>query len=117
VDDNDAIRKVLRLLLEANGFEVCGEAAEGIQAVAKAKELKPDLILLDRSTPKLDGVGAASVLRNEMPNAAIILLTLYLEPADSFAIDELGVDMVLAKADGIRSLVQHINELFESRSK
>jgi CheY-like chemotaxis protein len=53
VDDNDAVRKVLRLLLEANGFDVCGEAADGSQAVAKAKELKPDLILLDRSMPQV----------------------------------------------------------------
>jgi two-component system, NarL family, response regulator LiaR len=115
-DDHNVIRKVLRDQLEEKGFDVCGEAADGIEAVAKTKELKPDLILLDRSMPKMDGVAVASVLKVEMPEVRIILLTLHVEAADSFAIDELGVDKVLAKTDGIENLVHHINELFESRS-
>jgi DNA-binding NarL/FixJ family response regulator len=116
VDDIDAVRKALRRELERAGFNVCGEAADGVQAVAQAKELRPDLILLDRSMPMLDGIGAASVLKKELPGVAIILFTLYGEPsrADILAI---GIDMVLAKTDGIDSLVRHINELFESRAK
>lgn len=114
VDDVDAVRKALRRELERRGFKVCGEAADGVQAVAQAKELQPDLILLDRSMPILDGIGAASVLKKDLPGVAIILFTLYGEPADILAV---GVDMVLAKTDGIENLVQHINELFESRSK
>jgi DNA-binding NarL/FixJ family response regulator len=110
VDDHDAIRQVLRQQLEESGFDICGEAVDGVQAVAKAKELRPELILLYRSMPKLDGVGVVTVLKKEMPDVHIILLTLYVEPADSFAIDELGVDMVLAKTDGIENLVQHINQ-------
>jgi two-component system, chemotaxis family, chemotaxis protein CheY len=116
-DDNDTIRQVLRQQLVGNGFDVCGEAVDGVQAVAKARELKPDLVLLDRSMPKLDGVGVVSVLKKEMPDVPIVLLTLYVEAADSFAMEELGVDMVLGKTDGIDNLVRHINELFESHSK
>jgi DNA-binding NarL/FixJ family response regulator len=117
VDDIDAVRKALRRELERRGFNICGEAADGIQAVAQARELRPDLILLDRSMPKLDGIGVASALKKEMPEVAIILFTLYPEPMDSFAIGEQGFDMVLAKTDGIEHLVQRINELSESRSK
>lgn len=117
VDDNDAVRRVLRHELERRGFGVCDEAADGIQAIAKARELKPDLILLDRSMPELGGASVAPILRNDMPGVAIILMTLYVENTDSYAIRELGIDVVCAKSDGLENLVYHIDRLLASRSK
>lgn len=117
VDDNDAVRKALRHELERRGFDICDEAMDGIQAIAKAKKLKPDLILLDRSMPELGGASIAPVLRKEMPGVAIILMTLHVEAVDSYATDELGVDVVCAKSDGLENLLYHIDRLLAFRSK
>ena len=56
VDDHDGIRRRLRSLLESAGFQVCGEATNGKQAVEKSKELEPDLVILDLSMPVMTGL-------------------------------------------------------------
>jgi len=50
-DDNDIVRTIIRFFLETEGFEVCGEAVDGVDAIEKAKRLNPDLIVLDPSVP------------------------------------------------------------------
>jgi two-component system chemotaxis response regulator CheY len=50
-DDNDIVRTIIRFFLETKGFEVCGEAADGVDAIEKAQQLKPDLIVLDVAMP------------------------------------------------------------------
>src|SRR6267143_1032614 len=77
IDDGDAVRDVIRTFLEKRGFQVCGEAADGIDAIEKAKALKPDLIILDLAMPRMNGMEAASVLSRIMPKVPIILLTIY----------------------------------------
>ncbi len=67
IDDGDAVRDVIRTFLEKRGFQVCGEAADGIDAIEKAKTLKPDLIILDLAMPRMNGMEAASVLSRIMP--------------------------------------------------
>jgi two-component system, NarL family, nitrate/nitrite response regulator NarL len=65
VDDHEAVRKGVRAILRSSpDLEVCGEAINGEDAVAKAQELKPDLIILDITMPVLDGFGAAKEIRN-----------------------------------------------------
>lgn len=59
VDDHEHIRKIIRNVLEReSGFEVCGEAIDGYDAIEKAQELRPDLILLDMSMPRMNGIQA-----------------------------------------------------------
>jgi DNA-binding NarL/FixJ family response regulator len=78
VDDNPMVRIGLRVLLERHkGWVVCGEAEDGVEAVEKAVSLKPDVILLDVSMPKLDGLNALPLLREKAPDAEIVILTLY----------------------------------------
>ena len=61
VDDHEYIRKIVRACLEGqSGFEICGEAVDGYDTVEKAKELKPDLIILELSMPRMNGIEAAS---------------------------------------------------------
>jgi two-component system chemotaxis response regulator CheY len=55
VDDNAAIRTVSRFLFDVPGFEVCGEAVDGADAIKKAQDLCPDLIVLDLSMPEMNG--------------------------------------------------------------
>jgi DNA-binding NarL/FixJ family response regulator len=77
-DDKPLVRSGLRMLLEQHeSWTVCGEAADGIEAVEQAVALKPDVILLDISMPKLDGLTAVPLIREKVPTAAIIVLTLY----------------------------------------
>ena len=67
VDDSETVRQVVRTFLESKGFQVCGEAADGSQAIERAMELTPDLILLDVAMPGMNGVEAASVLKGRLP--------------------------------------------------
>jgi DNA-binding NarL/FixJ family response regulator len=75
-DDNERVRRGVRdfILTQAN-WEVCGEAQDGAEAIEKARELSPDLILLDISMPGLSGFEAASVLRREVPGVKILIMS------------------------------------------
>src|ERR1700704_3206444 len=77
IEDGDSVRDVIRIFLEHAGFEVCGEAADGVEAIEQAKKLKPDLIVLDLAMPRMNGAEAATVLSQTMPDIPIVLLTLY----------------------------------------
>jgi DNA-binding NarL/FixJ family response regulator len=77
-DDQPLVRTGLRMLLERHrDWMVCGEAEDGIEAINQAVALKPDVILLDVSMPKLDGLLAVPLIREKVPNTAIIVLTLH----------------------------------------
>jgi CheY-like chemotaxis protein len=79
-EDETIVRLDLRGLLSARGFEVCGEARNGVEAVALARELEPDLVLLDVKMPELDGIEAARRILAERP-VPIVLVTAYGEEA------------------------------------
>lgn len=73
VDDHDGIRRRLRSLLEKAGFQVCGEAINGKEAVEKSKELVPDLVLLDLSMPVMTGFEALPLIA-ELSTTKILVL-------------------------------------------
>ncbi|MDX6507364.1 MAG: hypothetical protein QOG06_2008, partial [Gaiellaceae bacterium] len=75
VDDHPITRAALSSLLEAHGFSVAGEAADGAEAIALARQLLPDLVLLDLSMPGLDGLQALPRLREAAPDAEVVVLT------------------------------------------
>jgi DNA-binding NarL/FixJ family response regulator len=75
VDDHPLTRSALGGLLEQNAFAVVGEAADGNEAVSRARELQPDLVLLDLSMPELDGLSALPHLRAAAPGAEVVVLT------------------------------------------
>ena len=75
-EDETIIRLDLRSLLEASGFEVCGEARDGEEAVALARSSEPDLAIFDVKMPRLDGIEAARVVLEERP-IPIVMLTAY----------------------------------------
>src|SRR5258708_33380560 len=80
-DDNLHIRKVLRPLIEGHeDWEVCAEAEDGVQAVNRAKQFKPDLIILDLAMPELNGIEAARQISQALPGVPILMLTLYASP-------------------------------------
>jgi DNA-binding NarL/FixJ family response regulator len=76
VDDSDLIRRGIRSLLSSQTkWEVCGEARDGAEAILKARELLPDLILLDVSMPGMSGLEVTRLLRQELPNAKILVMS------------------------------------------
>ena len=110
-DDSASLRPSVRLLLQGRHKElVVREAFDGMDAIEKGKQSKPDLILLDLAMPRLNGAEAAYVLKNDMPETPVILFTmtdLNIGPMCA-AID---VDFI-SKADGVPKLLERIDALF-----
>jgi len=75
VDDFEPFRRLTRSMLETPRFRVVGQASDGLEAVQKARELQPDLILLDIGLPKLNGLCAAEQMRKVSPRSIILFLT------------------------------------------
>ena len=114
-DDSDTIRKITRLFLESQiDLEVCGEAVDGVDAIEKAKQLKPDLVVMDLAMPRMNGVEAASVLKGLMPRMPIVIFTLYRELLGSSLCSTIGVDAELAKPDGGWKLVDCVRSLLQA---
>lgn len=77
-DDHTLVRSGLKLILAAQpDFELVGEAATGEESIARTKELVPDVLLLDIGMPGMNGVDAARVIRREVPEVRIVVLTMY----------------------------------------
>lgn len=109
-DDHAGARGALKQLLEAHaGWHVCGEAADGRDAVAKAQELKPDVLVLDFNMPTEDGLRAASQLSKMMPELPILMFTIYNTPRLEAAAASDGVRAVIGK-EGPRRLLAAIED-------
>ena len=76
VDDREPLRRRIRSLLEQDGFEICGEAADGREAIAKVKELAPDLAILNISMPVMNGLEALPEMLRCRPGMKIVIFTL-----------------------------------------
>lgn len=81
VDDNGPIRARLRLMLESHvDWEICGEAENGVKAIERYRQLKPDLMIVDVSMPVMNGLDASLEILKLSPNIRILLCTAYLTP-------------------------------------
>jgi DNA-binding NarL/FixJ family response regulator len=115
VDDSSAVRNAVRSFLEESGFEVCGEAVDGLDAIQKAKHLNPDLIILDFAMPRMNGIEAARILKQMLPETPILLLT-----SHSAAMQDRGallkdIDAVVPKDGGLSVLLRYIENLVQVR--
>jgi CheY-like chemotaxis protein len=115
VDDNANIRHLLRVYVESNGFTVCGEAANGAEAIEKAKELQPALILLDLTMPVMTGTEAAPILKRTIPGVKIILFTLHADGNKGLGAPR-GVDVAISKSDSIKKLGEHLKALLAAKT-
>jgi DNA-binding NarL/FixJ family response regulator len=98
-DDQEFTRKTLKALIESHpGWQICGEAENGHQAIQKASELQPDLIVLDLSMPLIDGLAAARAIAETMPAVPILIYTLYVTPELAVEAKKAGVRLIVDKA-------------------
>jgi DNA-binding NarL/FixJ family response regulator len=111
-DDHEVVRRGLAALLQAQeGWEVCAEASDGREAVEKAKQLKPDFVILDIGMPNLNGLAATRQLAQYDPNFKIIVLTI--TDSDQVIREALdaGARGFVLKSDAVRDLVSAIEAL------
>ena len=105
-DDSYLVRETIKNVLAGRtDIAVCGEASNGLEAVEKARTLKPDLVLLDLAMPEMNGAETASVLKMTVPGVRIILFTMYSENVGNYLTSALGIDAVLSKPDGMTALL------------
>jgi DNA-binding NarL/FixJ family response regulator len=111
-DDSELVRNMIRQALERDTeFAICGEAENGTDAVSKAKELSPDLIILDVRMPGLNGIEVAGILRYALPKLRIVLVTMYAQDIERNLTSLFRIDAVLAKAGGLTELTTHVTNL------
>ncbi len=97
VDDHDLVRNGLASLLKANNIEVVGEASDGLEALKKAHELKPDIILMDIKMPRCNGLEATRLIKAKVPHSKIIILTVSDDDEDLFEAIKSGAEGYLLK--------------------
>jgi DNA-binding NarL/FixJ family response regulator len=96
-DDHDMLREALAELLRQAGFEVVAEAADGADAVALAKQLEPDVVLMDLRMPVLGGLDATRLIKHATPAIQVVLLTAFESPALQQQAEEAGCFAYLVK--------------------
>jgi len=73
VDDAAFMRMMIKDILVKNGFTVCGEGQDGLEAIEKYRALQPDLVIMDITMPNMDGLAALKEIRKEYPNAKVVM--------------------------------------------
>ena len=110
-DDNPLVRLLIRGTIECADFDVCAEVDNGTDAITKADQLHPDLILMDLYMPSLNGAAAAAVLKKHNPNTPIVLFTIHEDSISESLAKHMGVDKVIGKPEGLSKLVDSMHEL------
>ncbi len=117
VDDSPLIRRSLRRLLEIEpNWVICGEAENGCDAIDKAKELRPDLIVIDLAMPVLNGIVATSLLKQIMPAVSIVMFTSFSNPHIKRTAMAAGLDAFVDKSESPETLLGCIEQLLVLRS-
>jgi DNA-binding NarL/FixJ family response regulator len=112
VDDSPDVRSIVRAFLESGntGFTVCGEAANGLEAIKQAEVLKPDFVLIDLKMPIMNGIETATVLKRLLPKTRVVLFSNYTDEIGTALASAVGIELVLPKgslsdvAQGLKTL-------------
>jgi len=115
-DDHDVIRRGLRDLIERHaGWEVCGEAASGAQALAQATELKPDVVILDLNMPGTSSIEIAQAIRTNLPDTELLIFTMHEGEEIIRAMINAGARGYILKSDPTSQIMAAIEALAEHR--
>jgi DNA-binding NarL/FixJ family response regulator len=116
VDDHPLTRDALATLLGQNGFDVVGQAGDGNKAIELARQLQPDLVLLDLSMPELDGLGALPRLREAAPDCEVVVLTASGTEENLLAAIRGGAAGYLLKTESPERIVEFLNGIAEGEA-
>jgi DNA-binding NarL/FixJ family response regulator len=116
VDDHPVVRQGLKTLLEGrSGWEVIGEASDGAEAVAKAKDLNPDVMVLDVTMPVMNGLEACRLLRKQTPQLEILFVTQHDSPQMMREALEAGARGYVVKSNAARDLLAAVEAVSQHR--
>lgn len=112
VDDHEAVRRGIRALLSARAeWSICGEASDGVEAIQKAKSLRPDVVLMDVTMPRMDGVQATKIIRQDVAEAEVVLISQNDPSIVRGQASEIGARDFVAKCDLSRDLLSTIERV------
>lgn len=112
VDDSAPLRKSLRRFFECEpGWRVAGEASNGREAIEKAHELHPNIILLDLSMPEMNGLEAAKSLSTMMPSVPLVMFTSFMTSNLESEAHACGICKVIIKSDPVFELIRCVRSL------
>lgn len=115
VDDHEIFRRGLRALLEPSSeWQICGEAVDGVDAVEQCKSLQPDIVVLDVSMPRLNGLEAARLIRREKPDSQIVIITQHDSPQIRSAALEAGAQAFVTKSAVGSELITALRKLIQT---
>src|SRR5438128_7086248 len=111
VDDHAIVRQGLTALLEREGFAIVGQAADGMQAIQLAKELRPEVVIVDFGMPILNGLGAARAIHEALPTTKLVLLTMHTD--EQYVLEGLraGIRGFVLKTQATADLVRAIRDV------
>jgi DNA-binding NarL/FixJ family response regulator len=104
-DDHDLVRRGIKSFLESHaGWTVCGEAQTGVEAVEKARELSPDIAILDITMPELNGIDAARKIQKESPQTKTLIVSMHYSENIVREVLAAGIRGYVVKSDSVRDL-------------
>jgi two-component system, NarL family, response regulator NreC len=111
-DDHPALREGLRSILSVHpNFDIIGEAADGLEAVNLVERLRPALVLMDLSMPRMDGLAATREIKGKWPETKILVFTIHESPEYQKAASEAGADGYIYKDSPSAKLIQSIQDI------
>ncbi len=116
VDDQPNVRRAVRNLLSSRSdWEICGEAADGREAIERTKELQPEVIIMDMTMPRLNGLDATRQIRDQYPNSQVVILTFHDFPGLAQLAREAGAQGCVLKGHASEFLVQAVEKVSGSQ--
>jgi two-component system, NarL family, response regulator NreC len=110
-DDHSVVRQGVRIMLEREGFEIIGEAADGMEAVRLAEKTQPDVAIVDLSMPVMNGITAVGQIRKLSPRTKVVLLTMYTDEHHILEALRAGVKACVTKTQAVEHLIAAIKEI------
>ncbi len=116
VDDHPIVRQGLKTLLEGRpGWQVIGEASDGIEAIEKAQDLTPDVMVLDVTMPRMNGLEACRVIRQKAPGLEILFVTQHDSPQMMREALDAGARGYVVKSNAARDLLEAVEAVSQHR--
>lgn len=114
VDDSRTSRRILRNMLEANGYDIVGEAENGEIGYLKYKELLPDIVTMDITMPNMDGIESLSLIKRENADAKVVMITAAGQKEKMVDALKRGADEFITKPFEEKEIINVLNKLSET---